>query len=79
LGHSIFSDDKQNINLMQFNENYALRVGNRVAVVVPSQPAETYEYVGEHLKAIEHDEELERDALAFVITLNHLYDKQLYR
>jgi len=79
LGHSIFSDDKKDINLMQFNENYALRVGNRVAVVVPSQPAQTYEYVGEHLKAIEHDEELERDALAFVITLNHLYDKQLYR
>ena len=79
LGHSIFSNDKQNINLMQFNENYALRVENRVAVVIPSQPAKTYEYVGEHLKEIAHDEELERDALAFVITLNHLYDKQLYR
>ncbi len=79
LGQSIFSDNKQEVNLMQFNENYALRVKNKVAVVIPSQPAQTYEYVGEHLKPIEHDVELEKDALAFVITLNHLYDKQLYR
>jgi phosphoglycerol transferase MdoB-like AlkP superfamily enzyme len=79
LGHSIFSNDKKNINLMQFNENYALRVDNKVAVVIPSQPAKTYEYVGEHLKEIEHDVELEKDALAFVITLNHLYNKQKYK
>ena len=79
LGQSIFSDNKKEINLMQFNENYALRVGNKVAVVIPSQPAQTYEYVGKHLKLIEHDVELEKDALAFVLTLNHLYDKQLYR
>jgi len=79
LGQSIFSDNKQEVNLMQFNENYALRVKNKVAVVIPSQPAQTYEYVGEHLKMIEHDRELEKDALAFIITLNHLYDKQLYK
>ena len=79
LGKSIFSDSKKEINLMQFNENYALRVGNKVVVVIPSQEAQTYEYIGEHLKAIEHDKELEKDALAFVITLNYLYDKQLYR
>jgi len=79
LGQSVFSDNKKEINLMQFNENYALRVGNKVAVVIPSQPAQTYEYVGKHLKITKHDIELEKDALAFVITLNHLYDKQLYR
>ncbi|CAA6819127.1 MAG: Phosphoglycerol transferase I (EC [uncultured Sulfurovum sp.] len=79
LGQSIFSDNKQELTLLQFNENYALRVKNKVAVVVPNQPAETYEYVNEHLKRIEHDVELEKDALAFVITLNHLYNKQLYK
>jgi len=79
LGHSIFSDDKQNINLMQFNETYALRVNNRVAVVQPNQPAQTYEYVNEHLKPIAHDRELEKDALAFVLGLNWLYDKQKYQ
>jgi len=79
LGHSIFSNEKRNINLMQFNENYALRVDNKVAVVIPSQPAKTYEYVGEHLREIDHDVELERDALAFVIGLNNLYDKQKFK
>jgi phosphoglycerol transferase MdoB-like AlkP superfamily enzyme len=79
LGQSIFSNNKKEINLMQFNENYALRVGNKVAVVIPSQAAQTYEYVGKHLQLITHDIDLEKDALAFVIALNHLYDKQLYR
>jgi phosphoglycerol transferase MdoB-like AlkP superfamily enzyme len=79
LGNSIFSDKKKNLNLLQFNENYALRVDDKVAVIVPNKPAQTYLYVNEHLKPTEHDKELEKDALAFVITLNHLYDKQLYR
>jgi len=74
LGHSIFSNEKQNINLMQFNENYALRVDNRVAVILPNQPALTFKYENEHLVAMEHDKELERDALAFVVGLNYLYD-----
>jgi len=79
LGNSIFSDKKQNLNLMQFNENYALRVGNKVAIIIPNQPAKTYNYVNKHLEETGHDEELEKDALAFIITLNHLYDKQYYQ
>jgi len=79
LGHSIYSDQKQGINLMQFNTNYALRVGNKVAVIRPSKPALTFLYEDEHLVPAAHDQELEKDALAFVITLNHLYSKQLYR
>jgi hypothetical protein len=64
---------------MQFNENYALRVADKVAVVRPRVKAETFTYVNEHLVSAPHDVELEKDALAFVIGLNHLYDKQLYR
>jgi len=78
LGHSIFSDKKKNINLMQFNETYALRVDNQVAVVQPSQPAQTFEYKNKHLVATKHNVELEKDALAFVLGLNYLYDKQKY-
>lgn len=78
LGNSIFFDHKKDISLMQFNENYALRVSDKVAVVVPNQSAQTYEYINEHLKPIEHDIELEKDALAFVVTLNYLYDKEKY-
>jgi hypothetical protein len=64
---------------MQFNENYALRKGENVAVVRPGKQAETFRYEDEHLVPVEHDEELEKDALAFVIGLNYLYDKQWFR
>jgi phosphoglycerol transferase MdoB-like AlkP superfamily enzyme len=79
LGKSIFSDKKANLNLMQFNENYALRVGNKVAVLVPNKKAQTYIYKDKHLVKTKHDKELERDALAFVTALNYLYDKQKYK
>jgi hypothetical protein len=64
---------------MQFNENYALRIGDTVAVVRPRKKAQTFKYENEHLVEIEHNKELERNALAFVIGLNYLYDKQLFR
>jgi len=64
---------------MQFNENYALRVGDRVAVVRPRKKAQTFKYINTHLVEVAHDNELEKDALAFVVGLNHLYDKQLFR
>ena len=79
LGKSIFSDSKADVNLMQFNDNYALRVAEKVAVVRPRKKAQTFKYENEHLVAVEHDASLEKDALAFVIGLNYLYDKQLYR
>ena len=79
LGKSIFVDIKKDVNLMQFNENYALRIGNKVAVVRPRAKAETFTYHKQHLIPAPHDEALEKDALAFVIGLNYLYDKQLYR
>jgi hypothetical protein len=79
LGKSIYSDKKADLNLMQFNENYALRVGNKVAVLVPNRKARTYIYKNEHLVMTEHDKELEKDALAFVTALNYLYDKQKYQ
>lgn len=79
LGKSIFSDSKKNVSLMQFNENYALKVGDKVAVVRPRAVAQTFKYVNKRLVSTSHDVELEKDALAFVIGLNHLYDRQLYR
>ncbi|MDQ7084896.1 MAG: LTA synthase family protein [Sulfurovum sp.] len=78
LGKSIFSDNKKEVNLMQFNENYALRIGNKVAVVRPRHKAETFAYINKRLVPIAQDVELEKDALAFVIGLNYLYDKQKY-
>ena len=86
MGHSIFSDKKQNIALMQFHTAYALRVDDKVAIIRPNMEALTFIYKdpesyldkSKHLTPVEHDKELEKDALAFVLTLNHLYEEKLY-
>ncbi len=79
MGHSIFSDDKQNISLMQFNASYALRVDDKVAIIRPGKEPLTFVYHDKHLEPTEHDQGLEADVRAFVIVLNYLYEKQLYR
>ena len=86
MGHSIFSDKKQNISLMQFHTSYALRIDDKVAVIAPGEKPVTFTYKNpatyldkdNHLTPAPHDTELEKDALAFVITLDYLYEKKLY-
>jgi phosphoglycerol transferase MdoB-like AlkP superfamily enzyme len=78
-GHSIFSDKKQNIALMQFNDYYALRENNKVAVIRPGKEALTFIYQDEKLHQVEHDTNFEKDALAFVLTLDHIYNNNLHR
>ena len=78
-GHSIFSDKKQNIALMQFNDNYALRQDNKVAVIRPGKEALTFVYRDENLNPIEHDINFEQDALAFILTLDYMYNNTLHQ
>jgi len=79
MGKSIFSDEKADLNLMQFNRNYALRVKNKVAVLTPNKKRQTYIYKDGKLIKTKHDKELEKDVLAFVTALNYLYEKQKYK
>ena len=79
MGNSIFSDMKKDINLMQFNDRYALRVGDKVSVIVPNKEAQTFKYVNKHLEKSKHDRELEKDLLAFITVLNHIYNERLYK
>ncbi|MCK5696570.1 MAG: sulfatase-like hydrolase/transferase [Gammaproteobacteria bacterium] len=79
LGHSIFSDQKKDLALMQFNDTYALRIGDKVAVLRPDKPALSFLYNDQKMIPTEHDQELEHKALAFILTMNHLYDKRLYQ
>lgn len=79
MGHSIFSHKKQDITLMQFHRNYALRVKNKIAIISPDKKAKTYIYKDKKIHETNSDKELEKDVLAFVLTLNHLYDKKLYK
>lgn len=79
MGHSIFSDNKQNVSLMQFHESYALRSDDTVAVIRPDKDPVTFLYQNKHLVETESDVELEKDALAFIIVLDYLYNEKLYK
>jgi phosphoglycerol transferase MdoB-like AlkP superfamily enzyme len=79
MGHSIFSDKKQELSLMQFNNFYALRVKDKVAVIRPKKRPLTFIYKDKHLIETKEDRELEKDALAFILVLNHLYQNRLYK
>ncbi|QDF28751.1 LTA synthase family protein [Halarcobacter anaerophilus] len=79
MGHSIFSDKKRDFSLMQFNDRYALRQGNEVAVIRPNTKALTFEYKNEHLYKAQNDESLQKDLLAFILVLNHVYQNKLFR
>lgn len=79
LGHSIYSDAKQEMVLMMFNDTFALRIHDKVAVIQPNKEPLTFAYQDEHLKPLAHDTELEKDAIAFVKVIDDLYNKKLYR
>ena len=79
LGRSIFSNKKKDLSLMQFNDTYAFRIGDKVAVLRPEKEALTFIYQDEKMLPTEHDKELETNALAFILTMNHLYEKRLFK
>jgi phosphoglycerol transferase MdoB-like AlkP superfamily enzyme len=79
MGYSIFSSKKQNISLMQFNTYYALRVDDTVAILRPNKAPITFIYKNKHLSKIKHNETLEKDALAFIVVLDYLYNNKQYQ
>ena len=79
LGKSIFDNNKQEISLMQFNTFYGLRAKDKIAIIRPNKKPLTFIYKNEHLvKSSFEDIELEKDCLAFILTLNYLYNEKLY-
>ena len=79
LGRSIFSDQKRDLVLMQFNDTYALRIADEVAVLRPDQEPLTFIYQDKKMIPKEHNQELEKNALAFILTMNHLYQERLFK
>ena len=79
MGKSIFHNKKKNISLMQFHDTYALRVEDTIAVIGSGVEAKTYKYKNKKLIEVEHNIEFEKNALACVIALNHIYNKKLYK
>ena len=79
MGHSIFSDKKQNLALMQFNDYYALRKDNKVSILRPNKPAVTFLYDKKQLIKTSSDENLEKELLSYILVLDHMYNKKLYK
>ncbi len=79
LGRSIFEDHKKDMSLMQFHQMYGLRVGDEIAIIQPEEGTVTMKIKDGHLVESAHNTELEKDVLAFVIGLNDLYQKKLFR
>lgn len=79
LGNSIFNDKKNNINFMLFNDTYAFRKDNEVAVLIPNKGAKTFYYKDSKLQEKEHNKNLENTALALIHILSDMYEKKLYR
>lgn len=79
LGNSIFSDKKNNINFMLFNDTYALRKDNEVAVLLPNKEAKTFYYKDSKLQEKEPNKYLENEALALIHVLSDMYEKKLYK
>ena len=79
LGHSVFSDNKRDLVLMQFNDTFALRIGAEVAVLRPDKEALTFLYKDKQMIPSDHNKELEQNALAFILTMNHLYQERLFK
>jgi phosphoglycerol transferase MdoB-like AlkP superfamily enzyme len=79
LGRSIFSEKLSEVTLLQFHDIYGLRCDDEIAIVQPGKQAETYQIdEKDHLSKVQHNLELEDDALAFIITLDALYSNKLY-
>ncbi|MCT7447131.1 LTA synthase family protein [Aliarcobacter skirrowii] len=79
LGNSIFKDNKQEINLMLFDETFAYRKGNKVAILVPNLPIRTYIYEDKNLIETEEDFLLEQEGLALIYVLDDMYNNKSYK
>lgn len=79
LGNSIFKDNKKNINLMIFDEIYAYRKEDKVAILVPNMAIKTYLYKDKKLIEIENDLVLEKEALALIYVLDDMYKNKSYK
>ncbi len=79
LGHSIYSDEKTDVNFMMFNDTFALRKKDEIAIIIPNKEAQTFIYKDFKLIEKEHNKTLENSALALVTILNDMYEKKLFQ
>ncbi|QZE15197.1 LTA synthase family protein [Halosquirtibacter laminarini] len=64
--------------IMQYGQNHAYRVGDKVVIHQPNLPAKTYSYKEGELILIDSNKEMERDGLAYSLLPWYLYSNRLY-
>lgn len=80
IGRNLLVDSaEEGRAIMQYGDANGFRVGDKVAIHQPNLPAQTFTYRDRRLTPVEHDVELERDALAHLLWADHLYRQRLYR
>ncbi len=79
MGKSVFEDREKELALMKFHDLFALRHRDEVAIIQPGVEPVTFAYVDGHLEQRKPNIELEKDALAFVVVLDDLYQNRRYR
>ncbi len=79
LGTPLSRSGRQSFALMQYNDAYGFRRGEKVAVLRPSLAPQTFLWNGVRLEPTAEDRELQLDALSLVHVTEDLYDRRLYR
>mgnify|MGYP000476352856 FL=1 len=64
---------------MLFDEIYAFRKEDKVAILVPNMPIKTYLYKDKKLIEIEEDSLLEKEALSLIYVLDDMYKNKSYK
>jgi len=65
--------------IMQYGEANAFRIGDKVAINRPHQPAQTFVYADGRLQPTDSDTQLERDGLAHLLWADSTYRERRYR
>ncbi len=65
--------------LMQFNEAYGFRRGDKVAVLRPNMPPETWSYVNSRLVPASPDLDLQATGAALLHVVEDVYERSTYR
>lgn len=65
--------------IMQFSNKNAYRVGDTIVVHQPNKQAQCFIYKNKHLEAIDNNDKLIRDALAYALLPWYLYSNRLYK
>lgn len=76
IGRSIFNHAKNDFALMHFYSLYGFMRGGKLAVLEPKTTPRTFRIAEDDLIPIQHDHELEKDALALLSTSSYLYQEQ---